>query len=222
MAWGGAVVGAVATRVTWRAMHPDHAIVRPRALLLDMDGTITEPMLDFPRLKREMGIGTRPILEALAEMGDAERAAAEAVLARHEDEAAAASTLNGGCDRLVQWMAEHGVLTAIITRNTRASVQTVLAKHGLSFGMLIAREDAPFKPDPRPLQLACERLGVPSAEAWMVGDGQYDVEAGLAAGVRPVWVSHGRERPFAAEPWRTVRDLGGLVELLASCIAPSH
>jgi hypothetical protein len=40
----------------------------PRALLLDMDGTITEPMLDFPRIKAEMGIGQRPILEALAEL----------------------------------------------------------------------------------------------------------------------------------------------------------
>jgi HAD superfamily hydrolase (TIGR01549 family) len=194
-------------------------IVRPRALLLDMDGTITEPMLDFPRIKREMGIGMRPILEALADMSDAERAKAEAVLARHEEEAAAGSSLNAGCDRLMKWIAEHGVVTALITRNTRSSVQTVLAKHGLSFGTLIAREDAPFKPDPRPLRLACERLGVAPGDAWMVGDGQYDVEAGRAAEVRTVWISHDRPRSFEATPWRTVRDLGALVELLQSCVA---
>ena len=40
----------------------------PRAVLFDMDGTLTEPMLDFPRSKAEMGIGQRPILEALAEV----------------------------------------------------------------------------------------------------------------------------------------------------------
>ena len=201
---------------------PAEPIVRPRALLLDMDGTITEPMLDFPRIKREMGIGTRPILEAMRAMTPADRAAAEVVLARHEDEAAAASRLNPGCDRLFAWITEHRVVTALITRNTRSSVQTVLAKHGLSFGTLIAREDAPFKPDPRPLLLACERLGVTPADAWMVGDGQYDIEAGRAAEVRTVWMSHGRPKSFEAKPWRTARDLRGLVELLESCVPPAH
>ena len=200
-------------------MKPNEPILRPRALLLDMDGTITEPMLDFPRIKREMGIGTRPILEALAEMNDTDRATAEAVLARHEEEAAERSSLNAGCDRLLAWIAEHGVVTALITRNTRASVQTVLAKHGLSFGTLITRDDAPFKLDPRPLLLACERLGVAPGDAWMVGDGQYDVEAGRAAEVRTVWVSHDRPRTFDAVPWRTVRDLRELVDLLRSCVA---
>jgi HAD superfamily hydrolase (TIGR01509 family) len=195
------------------------SIVRPRALLLDMDGTITQPMLDFPRIKREMSIGNRPILEALAEMSDANRAAAEEVLARHEEEAAENSSLNGGCAELLAWIAEHGVVTALVTRNTRSSVETVLAKHGLSFGTLIAREDAPFKPDPRPLRLACDRLGVDPADAWMVGDGQYDVEAGRAAEMRTVWISHARPRAFGAVPWRTVRGLPELVELLRSCVA---
>jgi HAD superfamily hydrolase (TIGR01549 family) len=200
-------------------MKPNEPIVRPRALLLDMDGTITEPMLDFPRIKREMGVGAQPILEAMAAMNDADRAAAEAVLARHENEAAERSSLNPGCDRLLTWIGEHGIATGLITRNTRSSVQTVLARHGLSFGTLIAREDAPFKPDPRPLGLACERLGVEPADAWMVGDGQYDVEAGRAAEVRTVWVSHDRTRTFEAVPWRTVRDLRELVDLLQSCVA---
>ncbi|HEV2295898.1 MAG TPA: HAD family hydrolase [Tepidisphaeraceae bacterium] len=198
-------------------MKQKEGIIRPRALLLDMDGTITAPMLDFPRIKREMGIGTRPILEALAEMGSAERSAAEAVLARHEEVAAARSTLNPGCDRLLEWVAEHGIVTALITRNTRLSVQTVLARHGLSFGTLITREDAPFKPDPRPLLLACERLGVEHFDAWMVGDGQYDVESGRAAEVRTVWISHDRPRSFDAVPWHTVRDLPELLQLLRRC-----
>jgi HAD superfamily hydrolase (TIGR01549 family) len=203
-------------------MKPNEPIVRPRALLLDMDGTITQPMLDFPRIKREMGIGARPILEALAEMSDADRAAAEAVLARHEEEAATCSALNPGCARLLEWIATHGVSTALITRNSLTSVQTVLARHGLSFGTLIARDDAPFKPDPTPLRLACQRLCVEPAHAWMVGDGQYDVEAGRAAEIRTVWVSHDRPKAFEATPWRTVRDLRELVGLLDSCVGAAR
>jgi FMN phosphatase YigB (HAD superfamily) len=51
----------------------------------------------------------------------------------------------------------------------------------------------------------------------MVGDGVYDVAAGNAAGVRTVWISHGREREFDHVPWRTVRDLPELLTLLCGC-----
>src|SRR5688572_12171804 len=97
--------GSLACDRTIAPMKRIEPVTRPRALLLDMDGTITEPMLDFPRIKREMGMGTRPILEALAEMNDTDRATAEAVLAQHEEEAAQRSSLNAGCDRLLAWIA---------------------------------------------------------------------------------------------------------------------
>ena len=195
-----------------------HSIRLPRAVLFDMDGTLTCPMLDFPRIKAEMGIGTRPILEALAEMTDERRAAAEAVLLRHEEAAAVGSTLNAGCVELLDWLRARGVRSAVITRNSRSSVSTVFSRHELAFDVVIAREDAAPKPDPRPLLLACERLGVAPSDAWMVGDGQYDIEAGAAAGVRTVWVSHGGSAPFAAQPWRAVRDLGELQALLAQAV----
>jgi FMN phosphatase YigB (HAD superfamily) len=82
---------------------------------------------------------------------------------------------------------------------------------------LITREDGPFKPDPTPLRRACECLRVKVDECWMIGDGQFDVEAGLAAGMRTVWLGHGRPRAFAAEPWRTVRDLHELATMLRAC-----
>ena len=179
----------------------------PKAILFDMDGTLTEPLLDFPRIKADMGIGNRPILEALAEMNDAERAIAEVVLHRHEEQAATRSTLNPGCVELLEHLSARDIPTAIITRNSRASVETVLKRHRLNIEIIIAREDAPPKPDPAPLELACTRLGVRLADVWMVGDGQYDIEAGLAAGIRTVWLSHGRAKDFAAIPWRQARDL---------------
>src|SRR5207248_6429710 len=96
-------------------------IRRPRAVLFDMDGTLTEPMLDFPRIKAEMGIGGRPILEAMAEMNPAELRRAQAVLDRHEEEAARLSTLNPGCREVLGWLLAHGVGVALITRNSRRS-----------------------------------------------------------------------------------------------------
>ena len=46
----------------------------PRAILFDMDGTLTEPMLDFPRIRADMGIAQGPILESLAQMDEPRRA----------------------------------------------------------------------------------------------------------------------------------------------------
>lgn len=184
----------------------------PRAILFDLDGTLTRPLLDFPRIKREMGIGERPILEALELMSEGERTRAEAILLRHEDEAAACSTLNQGCCDLLTWLELHGIQSAIITRNSLRSTRTVLKKHALHFQVIISRENGRFKPHPSPLLEACRQLRVAPEQAWMVGDGQFDVEAGLEAGMRTVWISHGRTRPFAAEPWRTA---DGLLELTA-------
>jgi HAD superfamily hydrolase (TIGR01509 family) len=189
----------------------------PRAILFDMDGTLTEPLLDFPRIKAEIGIGNKPILEALAAMSPTERERAQSVLLRHECDAAGQSTLNTGCTELMEWIDARRIRTALITRNSRASVETVLARHALRFDVLVTREDGKFKPDPEPLLRACERLGVSTDDAWMVGDGQYDIEAGLAAGVRTVWLSHGREKPFAATLWRVARDLVELTGVLRDC-----
>src|SRR3954452_23385037 len=125
----------------------DNQIRLPRAVLFDMDGTLTEPMLDFPRIKAEMGIGQRPILEALAELPDDARRAAQEVLHRHEEEAAANSKLNPGCRETLAWLDRHRVKVALITRNSRASVKTVCERHALKFEVLITREDGKFKPD---------------------------------------------------------------------------
>ena len=190
----------------------------PKALLFDMDGTLTHPRLNFPQIKAEMGIGTHPILEALAEMNDLDRAKAERILHHHEESAAAASVLNDGCEELLEWIARRGIPTALITRNTRASVRTVLARHGLNFNILITRDDGRHKPHPDPLYLACKELNVAAADTWMIGDGQYDVEAGLAAGARTVWISHGQPKDFLAEPWRTLQNLIELTALLRECL----
>lgn len=186
----------------------------PRALLFDMDGTLTRPMLDFPKIKAEMGIGNQPILEALAKMSDADRRVAETVLLRHEDHAAAESTLNPGCHELLEWIRSRQLPMALITRNSRRSVDVVLSRHQLSMDVLITRDDGVFKPDPTPLLLACDRLHVGPRDAWMIGDGVHDIEAGLAARIKTVWISHGRQRQFAAQPWLVVSDLRELLNVL--------
>lgn len=195
-------------------MGNDRITCVPRAILFDMDGTLTEPILDFAAIRAEMEIGPGPILESLANLRESRRREAEAVLHRHEQIAAANSRLNEGCEDLLSWLAAAGLPVALVTWNSRASARTVCSLHNLSMEVVITREDGVFKPSPVPLELACRRLRVKCEEAWMVGDGEHDVEAARAAGIRAVWISHGKPRKFAAEPWLTVKGLPELTAIL--------
>lgn len=195
-------------------MKPDQPLTLPKAILFDMDGTLTRPVLDFDQIRRDMGIGKGPILESIKKMNPADRAVAEQILFRHEDRAAEESELNEGCRELLEWVAQAGLSSALITRNTRKSVETVFRRHALHFDICITREDGKYKPDPAPLLLACQRLKIAPANAWMVGDGYHDIEAGLAAGMPAIWISHRGERNFSAVPTCVMNDLPQLMELL--------
>lgn len=85
---------------------------------------------------------------------------------------------------------------AVVTGRPRADAHEALERFGVRdlFAAVIAMEDAPSKPDPAPVRLALERLGV--ARGWMVGDTPDDVRAARAAGVVPLGVvPPGREDP---------------------------
>lgn len=183
-----------------------------------MDGTLTVPHLDFPQIKRAMGISPgESILEALAAMDAERQVEAHRVLHRHETESAEASQLAEGCQELLDWLAAESMPFAIITRNSRASLETIWRLHRLPMCETVTREDATFKPDPAPLHLACRRLGVGAIRAWMVGDGEHDIAAGNAAGIHSVWLRLGRPvRPFAATPMQTLENLPELLSLLRS------
>jgi HAD superfamily hydrolase (TIGR01549 family) len=192
----------------------------PTAILFDMDGTLTQPLLDFARIKEEMAIGPGPILESLTLLQEPHRTEAETILLRHEQIAAENSTLNPGCEELLAWLAANQIPTALITRNSRASATTVLRRHNLKIDHIITREDGPFKPNPAPLYLACQRLGLnsnshPANESiWMVGDSSHDVQAAHAANIPSIWISHNQPRLFDPEPWITVTDLIELTAIL--------
>lgn len=88
-------------------------------------------------------------------------------------------------------------LAAITSRSRRTSVQTI-ERAGLAayLDLVLSFEDVTaIKPDPAPLLLALERLGVPPAAALMVGDTDADILAGRAAGVRTVGVTYGFHGP---------------------------
>ena len=75
------------------------------------------------------------------------------------------------------------------------------------------------KPEPEPVLLALERLGVGPDEALMMGDSPHDISSGNAAGVRTIgalWGPFTREQIAVARPTYWLSDIRELPMLLAS------
>ncbi len=108
----------------------------------------------------------------------------------------------------------------VVTGRPRADAQRFLDKHDIAdcFDTVICMGDAPAKPDPAPVQLALERLGV--ARAWMLGDTPDDIRAARAARVLPLGAAFQRDDPPDAEPLfqagaaRVLADPNDLKELI--------
>ena len=100
---------------------------------------------------------------------------------------------------------------AVVTGRPRADAERVLSENNIDdlFAAVVCMEDAPAKPDPAPVHLALERLGV--ATAWMVGDTVDDVRAARRAGVLPIGVPAPGEDPAAAKT--AFEDAGAAVVL---------
>jgi len=160
------------------------------AVIFDLDGTITRPVLDFDGIRREIGVEGL-ILESVAKLGEQARKRALGILERHEMIAAENSELNPGVRQLLRLIDAAGCTKALVTRNSRRSVHVVSSRHELSFDAIVTRDDAPAKPSPEPLQLACRQLGTTRAQVLWVGDSPLDREAGIAAGIRTV-IIHSR------------------------------
>jgi histidinol-phosphate aminotransferase len=76
----------------------------------------------------------------------------------------------------------------IVTGRPRGDAFDFLERQGIAglFPVVVTLDDAPAKPDPAPVLLALERLGVRSA--WMLGDTPDDATAARAAGVLPLGI----------------------------------
>ncbi len=169
------------------------SLVAPiRGILFDMDGVVVTQCLDFPAIKQEI-FGTTEgfILERMAQLPAAERPRAEAILERHETAAAESAEPMDGVLAFLAWMGQRGLRGGLVTRNSRKSVDLVLARLGLSFDAIVTREDAPPKPSPEPVWLACRRMGLAPSDVLFVGDYEFDMLAGRRAGVRTVLLRSG-------------------------------
>ena len=121
-----------------------------------------------------------------------------------------------GVTDTVSALAAAGHPLAIVTSKGEALTRRALSWAGIAehFDVIIGLESTTkHKPDPAPVVLACERLGVPTAATWFVGDSPFDILAGNAAGARTcaaLWGPFRREQLVPASPTSWAEQIGDI------------
>lgn len=184
-----------------------------RAVIFDMDGTITRPYLNFRLIRDTLGVPDDvSITDFLESLQGEDRVTGIAKLHAWEEEAAQAAEMNEGVPEVFRFMEERGILRGLLTRNTVQSVETTLTRLGLTFDAVLTRDEPPMKPHPDSARKLAQKLRVPHDEILVVGDYLYDVDVGRAIGARTVLLTNGDEPAFdSLEDYR----IAGLEELIA-------
>lgn len=198
-----------------RLSHALHTALRPQALLLDMDGVLADGSGSFrvAIVATAQAFGA-PVTAAEVNAAKREGAANDdwaltwRLVQRHGVDVSLAEVTEtferlyqGDGDTrglwhnetllidratLARWAARYPL--AVVTGRPRTDALRFLRHYDLEalFAAVICREDAALKPDPAPVRLAMQRLGVETA--WMLGDTVDDVRAARGARALPLGV----------------------------------
>jgi HAD superfamily hydrolase (TIGR01509 family) len=192
-------------------------MMRIKAVIFDLDGTITQPYFDFDAIREEIGLArdSGPVLESMETMTPPQRQRAEAILHRHEQEAVAASRLNPGTQQTLSALRSMGIHVGILTRNKQYNAFAIARKHDLQFDAVFGREDGPVKPDAYGVLALCRQFGVRTEETLLVGDYLFDLLCAKAAGAGAVLLAnHRRAAEFAQHADFLIQNISEVLDII--------
>ncbi len=189
-----------------------------KAVIFDLDGTLTEPFLDFDQIRRQIGLPEGiGVLEGINRLSIKQKRRAEIILTEHEDHAAQNSKLNEGAKEIIDILRQRGISIGLLTRNLRKNVELVAAIHGLHFDAIIDRTDGPAKPDSFGVCQLCRQFNVQPSETLVVGDFRHDLQCAKDAGAIAVLIrTHSKVDEFVHLADFTIDRLDELLAIIDS------
>lgn len=187
--------------------------------VFDLDGTLTVAVHDFAAIRRELVIPEgSDILGHLMSLPPHHAQPLHDRLQEIELELAGLTRAAAGALALLQHLQGGGALLGILTRNTRENALRTLELAGLGGFFLpahvLGRDEATPKPDPDGIHRLAEIWGIDPATMIMVGDYQYDLQAGRSAGALTVHVDASRSFRWPELADVSVATLGELIQCL--------
>ena len=188
-----------------------------KAVIFDLDGTITQPYFDFDAIREEMGLArdSGPVLESMEKMTVQQRREAEKILHCHEQKAVTESRLNARAKQTLSALRAAGIHIGVLTRNKRANALAIARKHNLKFDGIVGREEGPVKPDAFGVLQLCEQFGVEPEETLLVGDYLFDLLCAKAArAVAVLLTNHNRAGEFAEHADFCIENISCILEII--------
>jgi phosphoglycolate phosphatase len=194
-------------------------MMRLRAVLFDMDGTLLDsapdfiaisqamrqahglPAMDPQRIADVVSGGARAMVAAAfdcpVESSEFETLRLE-FLERYQQHCAVLTRPYDGIAELLTDIEKSKLIWGVVTNKPLRFAEPIMQQLGLAgrSALLICPDHVTHtKPDPEPMLLACSKLGLQPAEILFVGDDLRDIESGRAAGTRTAAVSWGYIHP---------------------------
>lgn len=175
----------------------------PRAALFDLDGTLVDSL---PTIAEAMSAALRlhghevspasivplvgPPMNVMArDIARVTEAAAEAInadyLRIYHDDYIGQTPPRDGADALLRRLQADGITLAILTNKVEDGAHRMLAVQGWTerFAFVAGRDTSEPKPHPEAALHVLRALGIPPREAAIVGDTEFDMRCGRAAGL---------------------------------------
>lgn len=186
-----------------------------KAVLFDFDGTIADTAPDLGRaLNRQRIARDKPplsidLIRTVASAGargllglgfdlkpeDPDyQAMCEEFLAFYTEQLCEDSCLFPGISELLQLLDDRDIPWGIVTNKPSRFTLPLARFFGLydRAACIVSGDDTPYsKPHPEPLLVACRQIDAEPAQCVYLGDDIRDVQASLAAGVKPVVARYG-------------------------------
>ena len=109
-----------------------------------------------------------------------------------------------GIKKVLAGIEKRNIPWGIVTNKPQRFTKPLLAALGLDAraGSVVSGDSLnQSKPDPAPLQLACEEMGVLPSNGVMIGDDLRDIDAGRAGGMQTIAVTWGYRPEDEAQDW---------------------
>ncbi|MGC8577871.1 MAG: HAD family hydrolase [Thermoproteota archaeon] len=188
-----------------------------KALVFDLDGTLTSIAFDYKKAKAEVlsflvssGVNEKLLDEAKSiylnieaavgyikkEFGEdrarAVRRKAFEIVDSYERQEIGKTFLNDGALSLIHCVKSKGIKVAVCTNNSSYTAISILRELNLLdlIDVIVTRDDVErLKPYPDPLLLVCSKLKISPNEALFIGDSLVDLLAAKAAGTKFILIS---------------------------------
>lgn len=189
---------------------------RVRAVIFDMDGTITKFNLDIEGIKKEVfgGDYSGMLLDSINKLKGKDRRRAENILIESEISAANSTELNKGVEEMLDFLKKKEIKTALVTRNNREAVKVIFKRFGLRFDVVVSREDTPPKPNKAQLNAALDGLGVDKENALFIGDHALDLEAGRRVGIKTVLIKNKFSQDVLEEADFVIESMDDVIDII--------